>query len=986
MEESDSTQIKTMENIWSKRSNGFMQDLLKATEFELHNALLQSEKAAVLSPKMDLIDENSNNKVSIGDDLSSKEYNNFNQRQINMDNLSNASLFTESSNLCTKSNEALSERLKIDHLDKQMCSEYLADADAHKVVSHNLKKREMDDTVKEKNSDIEDTKRRKIENIENNISVDEHPIETEENCESDNDFDDLILTHSPFFLILDIPGISCDGEDTVDELPRNENKCENSVETNIFDSSFLCNEKEAKEPPDCMGDRKYQILSNNFIRKFPEFSNDILTYSKICKANEANVSVNAESKLFSDIKEFPDSIKDMFKSEDLLNISGLESLVHKFGFKELLLKHYECHICFEEFKYSESLVQHIECHGIDNYQCTDCEYYSFDVLEFYRHRSAHTNTKPFACNLCSYECVLMEELTEHVLLHYDKKHECNMCYFQTGVKEELDEHIKIHDKEINLEEHQLLIDDSLQFQEHILWQFNISPYKGINQFSGILKADLSNNMSNPLDTSNPNGKLSPKKCTFPNKVSSPCTQNCSRILTCDFCDYKCNKRAHLDMHMITHTGDRQYKCNICYYSFRQKQNLDKHMQKHKDLKALNFTESYEADTIEKYSKCKKINYSSDHKSYLNNHLIAHNRFTKNELLINCKKCSVVCNSDIDLVLHSINHSKDGCFKCEECDYKSNKKNDIVLHLGKHINNENLHTVDFDKHKKHQECNSGYNSSNYIYKKTEFDAHILINKMEKSNKCNYCYFSFKKRGDLKRHMMRHTGEKPFKCTFCNYTTSRSHQLRKHRQLKHGKMIYTCYKCEYDCKGIRDLKTHQIKCGQDTQMLLVASQKHHKCNDCNLTFSRSFDLKQHINTHTGEKLFKCTECSYKASKSYDLRMHKALKHNVKMYSCSKCEYDCKTVTDLKSHQLTCFQEKKFKCFYCNYESKKKYNFNRHLIACKKNVKCNLCDRGGTKNYECKSCRCKMHPRKVSNPHVKEYSKAKNPKSLKIRLKQK
>jgi len=823
-----------------------MKDLLKATEFELQKAVLQSEKTEDVSRDIDLID-------TIGEKFNNKKD-------------SSKVIFLEDN---ISSNESDSEK----HQDSENFKE------VHKEISHVSKKRKISSPIKEIH--IEDTKQRKLENIENVIREDENLLNTEEICEgSEDDFDDLKLTQSPFFLILDIPGISPEIKVTAhelseDELPRNAKESEILVKNDKFDSSFLYNEKESEEPPDYVNERE----DNYFIREF----NEVLS-------------------LISTIKKSPESIKNIIKSEDHCNISCIESLSKQFGMNDLILKCYECHICFEKFKYSRILVEHIECHGIDKYQCTECQYCTIDVLAFYRHRGEHTNTKPFTCNLCSYESILMEELTEHVLLHYEPTHECNMCNFTSRLKEDFYEHLKTHDKEIDLEEHKSLINDSLQFQEHILWQFNNSLYKDENHLSGNLKNESNGHIIHPITTSNhvpnvvmPDNKsirLS-KNMPVPSEISSVYTQVInSHFLYCDVCDYKCNKKSHLDMHMITHTGDRQYKCTLCDYSCRQQQYLNRHMQNHTDAKSLSCTEcDYKSDkkfnlkrpmyTHKKENSCKsKIgNYSSYHKSNRIKNTVVHNSSNSNELLFRCKQCSVVFNNNNDLLLHRLNHRKGRIFRCEECDYESNKKNDAVNHLKKHLNQlisrdnyEDLQTVNIDGHKSYQNFNSCHKCSKckYItYKKTELEKHMLLHTFEKTHKCNVCSSAFSKSGDLKRHIRTHTGEKPFKCELCNISFTRCHQLRKHRTLKHSKNMYSCSKCEYNFKNIGDLKKHRIKCSEE---------KIFRCQQCDYASKVKAYLNRHLKVH--EKSCKCNLCDYRCRNNYEIRIHMNKMHPKKV----------------------------------------------------------------------------------------------------------
>lgn len=59
-------------------------------------------------------------------------------------------------------------------------------------------------------------------------------------------------------------------------------------------------------------------------------------------------------------------------------------------------------------------------------------------------------------------------------------------------------------------------------------------------------------------------------------------QNVSHQKTymCGFCGKNCITPSSLDMHLLTHTGERPFTCSICNTSFRQKVHLTRHLTIH----------------------------------------------------------------------------------------------------------------------------------------------------------------------------------------------------------------------------------------------------------------------------------------------------------------------------------------------------------------------------------------------------------------------
>ncbi|ODM87147.1 putative zinc finger protein, partial [Orchesella cincta] len=82
--------------------------------------------------------------------------------------------------------------------------------------------------------------------------------------------------------------------------------------------------------------------------------------------------------------------------------------------------------------------------------------------------------------------------------------------------------------------------------------------------------------------------------------------------------------------------------------------------------------------------------------------------------------------------------------------------------------------------------------------------------------------------------------------------------------------------------------------------MPNKKDCKCPVCDKRFSSSAGVKQHLNTHTGERPFKCTQCVKAFSCPGDLRSHQVVHiQNRERFPCSQCSASLATKANLRVH---------------------------------------------------------------------------------------
>lgn len=116
------------------------------------------------------------------------------------------------------------------------------------------------------------------------------------------------------------------------------------------------------------------------------------------------------------------------------------------------------------------------------------------------------------------------------------------------------------------------------------------------------------------------------------------------------------------------------------------------------------------------------------------------------------------------------------------------------------------------------------------------------------------------------------------------------------------------------------------------LVVDKKRRFACKQCDKDFRKPGGLRQHMNTHTGERPFACDECDKSFSHSHTLYGHKRFVHGERLHACEHCDKRFHKATELKRHELThtgtCLE-----CVKCSHKQKqivmKLINFDdKHL----------------------------------------------------------
>lgn len=289
-------------------------------------------------------------------------------------------------------------------------------------------------------------------------------------------------------------------------------------------------------------------------------------------------------------------------------------------------------------------------------------------------------------------------------------------------------------------------------------------------------------------------------------------------------------------------------------------------------------------------------------------------------LYQCDLCGAIMPKKKEILSHLRHHMSSVKHKCNSCSERFSTKMKLHHHSMK------VHNVGVFGSVEYSKDNAACPICFQVFSAVRLKAHIQHHDAPLFQ-CEKCYKEFKNQSSMERHKSCHEKIRVFICATCGKGFKKPAILRQHEEVHNPYKIYVvCEICNQMMLG-RSLKLHMevkhgdrykekkfiCECGKafryENQLEKHREAVHEKvtrgidypCLECDLSFSRRSDLREHSFEHYSGKIFYCDvhECGMKFKKRKLLTIHSVV-HKEITWPCDQCSLTFQTKGGRKKHQ--------------------------------------------------------------------------------------